>query len=228
MYENNSNEKLKYGSYCISTTKTAFLYGGKRNGNDRVPVTLVYTDDMGENWITSEIDTIYNADYYYVEFFDEKTGIIFVGYDRNHLRESYKIYATSDGGQNWSPVDNARTGNIVKGVKFIDLNTGFLCYEYSEEMDSNLYRTTDGGKTFEEVLLESQELDSTVLENNNNLTWSDVYREATVPTYSADRIITVYLIQDEQSAYNNGKTVAKYQSKDKGKTFKYIGQYEKK
>ncbi len=48
--------------------KTAFLYGGKRNGNDRIPVTLVYTDDMGENWITSEIDTIYNADYYYVEF----------------------------------------------------------------------------------------------------------------------------------------------------------------
>ena len=69
LYEDNSKDKLKYGSYCINTTKTAFLYGGKRNGNDRIPVTLVYTDDMGENWITSEIDTIYNADYYYVEFF---------------------------------------------------------------------------------------------------------------------------------------------------------------
>ena len=95
-------------------------------------------------------------------------------------------------------------------------------------MDSNFYRTTDGGRTFEKVILESQELDSTMLENNSNLTWFDVYREATVPTYSADRIITVYLIQGEQSEYNNGKTVAKYQSMDKGKTFKYIGQYERK
>lgn len=228
LYEDNSTDKLKYGSYCISTTKTAFLYGGKRNGNDRIPVTLVYTDDMGENWITSEIDTIYNASYYYVEFFDEKTGIIFVGYDRNNLKESYKIYVTSDGGQSWNTIADERIGNIIKGVKFIDSSTGFLCYEYSEEMDSNLYRTADGGKTFEKVVLESQELDSTALQNNSNLTWSDVYREATVPTYSSDRIITVYLIQGEQSQYNNGKTVAKYQSTDKGKTFKYIGQYEKK
>ncbi len=228
LYEDNSTDKLKYGSYCISTTKTAFLYGGKRNGNDRIPITLVYTDDMGENWITSEIDTIYNANYYYVEFFDEKTGIIFVGYDRNNLKESYKIYVTSDGGQSWNPIADERTGNIIKGVKFIDSSTGFLCYEYSEEMDSNLYRTADGGKTFEKVVLESQELDSTALQNNSNLTWSDVYREATVPTYGSDRIVTVYLMQGEQSQYNNGKTVAKYQSTDKGKTFKYIGQYEKK
>ena len=164
----------------------------------------------------------------FISFFDEKTGIIFVGYDRNNLKESYKIYVTSDGGQSWSPIADERTGNIIKGVKFIDSSTGFLCYEYSEEMDSNLYRTADGGKTFEKVVLESQELDSTALQNNSNLTWSDVYREATVPTYSSDRIVTVYLMQGEQSQYNNGKTVAKYQSTDKGKTFKYIGQYEKK
>lgn len=228
LYEDNSNEKLKYGSYCISTTKTAFLYGGKRNGNDRIPITLVYTDDMGENWITSEIDTIYTADYYYVDFFDEKSGIIFVGYDKNNLKESYKIYSTEDGGQSWSLIADERMGDMIKGVKFIDSSTGFLCYEYNEEMDSNFYRTTDGGKTFEKIILESQELDSTALESNNSLKWTDVYREATVPTYSEDRIVTVYLIQDEESQYNNGKTVAKYQSTDKGENFKYIGQYEKK
>jgi len=228
LYENDSSNKLKAGSYYISTTKTAFLYGGKRTGSDRIPVTLAYTDDMGLNWVTSEIDQIYTADYYYVEFFDEQTGIIFVGYNRNEQKESYKIYITKNGGQSWNAIDNEHTGSLIKGVKFIDANTGFLCYEYSEGMNSNLYKTNDGGRSFSEVLLESQELDSTALESNSNLSWSDVYKIATVPTYSADRIITVYLTQDEKGVYNNGKTVARYQSTDQGNTFKYIGQYEKK
>lgn len=53
--------ELKKGSYYISTTKTAFVYGGKVSGNNKVPVTLVYTNDMGANWITCEIDKIYTS-----------------------------------------------------------------------------------------------------------------------------------------------------------------------
>lgn len=33
-----------------------------------MPVTVIYSDDKGENWTTCELDNIYNADYYYVKF----------------------------------------------------------------------------------------------------------------------------------------------------------------
>ena len=74
MYENNSSSTLKEGSYMITTSKTAFIYGGKQGLNDKMPVTICYSSDKGANWTTSELDNIYNAEDYYVDFFDESKG----------------------------------------------------------------------------------------------------------------------------------------------------------
>ena len=64
----------------ITTEKTAFVYGGKTANNTKIPVTVVYSDDKGENWTTCELDKIYTADYYYVKFFDSDNGVIVCGY----------------------------------------------------------------------------------------------------------------------------------------------------
>ena len=56
--------------------------------------------------------------------------------------------------------------------------------------------------------------------------WEDVYKEALVPIYDENGILTVYLTQGSNGVYNSGKTAAKYQSTDKGETWKYIGQLE--
>ena len=40
----------------ITTEKTAFVYGGKTVNNTKIPVTVVYSDDKGENWTTCELD----------------------------------------------------------------------------------------------------------------------------------------------------------------------------
>ncbi len=50
--------------------------------------------------------------------------------------------------------------NIIKGVVYVSSDVGFFCYDYVDGMDSNLYKTDDGGKTFAKVMLEEQELDS--------------------------------------------------------------------
>jgi len=42
----------------------------------KVPVTLIYSDDKGVNWTSCELDNIYNAEDYYVDFFDENKGVI--------------------------------------------------------------------------------------------------------------------------------------------------------
>lgn len=245
LFESGSTTQLADGSWFISMYKTAFLYGGKTVDNSRIPVTLIYSTDKGGNWITCEIDAIYDINYYYVEFFDENTGVIVIGYGKNGNQQASRIYETTDGGQTWINVGSGSALNVLKGVIYLDSDIGFFCYDYVEGMDSNLYMTRDGGQTFSKVTLEAQELDSTAAnaqataaDNTQNadgktdkteetkLTWSDVYKEAIVPVYDEDEILTVYLTQGSNGVYNNGKTVAKYQSVDKGTTWKYIGQLE--
>ncbi|MFQ8901155.1 MAG: hypothetical protein ACLR7D_03805 [Lachnospira eligens] len=69
----------------ITTEKTAFVYGGEKTANNtKIPVTVVYSDDKGENWTTCELDKIYTADYYYVKFFDSDNGVIVCGYAKSN------------------------------------------------------------------------------------------------------------------------------------------------
>jgi photosystem II stability/assembly factor-like uncharacterized protein len=247
--ESNSTTALSEGSYTIDVNKTAFLYGGKTSGNDRTPVMLVYSNDKGSSWITCEIESIYDASYHYVDFFDENTGVIVIGYGKNGNQQSSRIYETVNGGETWSVMGSGPALNVIKGVMYIDRTIGFFCYDYVDGMDSNLYMTRDSGQTFSKVTLEEQELDSTAANAQSSgasnettqstetkaeeetttaakLTWKDVYKEALVPVYDDEGVLTVYLTQGSNGVYNNGKIAAKYQSSDKGVTWKYIGQLE--
>lgn len=244
-FSDNSSGQLMEGSWQIDGNKTAFLYGGKSTDNNRVPVALLYSDDNGTSWVACEVDTIYDADYYYVKFFDESSGVIVIGYGKNGNQQASKIYVTSDGGENWSLLGSGPALNVLKGVVYVDENTGFFCYDYVEGMDSNLYMTKDAGKTFSKVTLEPQELDSTAANaqasegyniqqaakaedetGDSKLSWSDVYKEALVPLADEQGMLTIYLTQGKNGVYNAGKTAAKYQSSDNGETWKYIGQLE--
>lgn len=224
----NSTSTLKEGSYMITTEKTAFVYGGRNVSGSKIPLTIVYSDDKGDNWTTCELDKIYTADYYYVHFFDVNNGVIICGYARNDTNESSRIYKTNDGGETWDTVGSGPTTNIMKGVIFITPDVGFFCFDYVTGMDSNLYKTSDGGVTFSKVILTEQELDSSASkgESNQQLTWNDVYKECLVPVVNSSGTITVYLTQGKNGVYNDGKTAAKYQSSDNGVSWKYMGQLE--
>ena len=234
MYESGSTSTLKDGSYLITTSKTAFLFGGRMGSSKKVPVTLIYSDDKGVNWTSYELDNIYNAEDYYVDFFDENKGVIVCGYARtDNEKESYRIYQTANGGETWTTVGSGPANYILKGVMYVDENVGFFCYNYAEGMDGNLYMTKDGGKTFSKVTLPEQELDSTAKSStasstvaDDELKWNDVYKEALVPTVDDKGIITVYLTQGSDGTYNDGKTAAKYQSSDKGDTWVFVRQLE--
>ena len=241
----NSSTQLMDGSWQLDTNKAAFLYGGKNAENGRVPVTLLFSNDKGSNWVTSEIDTIYDANYYYVKFFDETTGVIVIGYGKNGSQQASRIYTTANGGESWIMTGSGPALNVLKGVVFADADTGFFCYNYVDGMDSNLYMTKDLGKTFSKVTLDPQELDSTAANAQttesdstqqetkaeeettaSKLSWSDVYKEALVPVVDDQGMITVYLTQGSNGENNRGKTAAKNQSSDGGETWKYIGQLE--
>lgn len=235
MFENNSSSTLKEGSYMITTSKTAFIYGGKTGLSDKMPVTICYSNDKGANWTTCELDSIYNAEDFYVDFFDENKGVVVCGYAMiDNDKESYRIYSTQNGGETWTTIGNGPANYMLKGIIYVDENVGFFCFNYTEGMDGNLYMTKDGGKTFSKVSLPEQELDSTAKSEtgtssqyqSEELKWSDVYKEALVPVVDDKGVITIYLTQGSDGTYNDGKTAAKYQSSDKGETWMYISQLE--
>lgn len=240
--EEQSGSKLKKDSYVINEYMTAFVYGGTKQGENKTPVTVIYSDDKGKNWISVEIDKIYTADYYYIDFFSENNGVIVIGYNKTETQQNSKIYTTVNGGETWEYAGTGPEKYIIKGVIYADENTGFFAYEYDDDMTSNLYVTHNGAISFDMVIFEAQELDSTassgtlpqknestdntINSGSNKLSWSDVYKEATVPVIGDNDIITVYLTQGDNGVYNDGKTVAKYQTTDNGATWKYVGQLE--
>ncbi len=133
-------------------------------------------------------------------------------------------------------IGSGPTNNTIKGVLYVDPNIGYFCYDYVNGLDSNLYFTKDGSSSFSKVQFEAHELNGTTSAtqdadgnqqgSTDTLQWSDVYKEALVPMYDDDGILTVYLSQGSNGVYNNGKTAAKYQTTDNGNTWKYIGQVE--
>lgn len=222
------SQSLAKGSYIVSTTRTAFLYGGSINGASKTPLTVVYTTDLGEQWTTCEIDETYGAQYYYIDFFDENSGVIVAEYVSGSSGFAYsKIYVTSNGGNSWAASGQGPSTGFIKGAKFINSQTGFFAYQYDEEVDSNLYVTYDGAKTFEKIYLPEQKLENTVAEAvGEEAEWNDVFIEASVPVVDKDKDIIVYLTQGIEGKYNNGKTAAKYISTDRGVTFRYSGLVE--
>ncbi len=220
------SQTLAKGSYIVSTSTTAFLYGATSGTTDSTPLTVVYSTDLGNSWTTCEIDTEYGAQYYYIEFFDEKNGVIVAEYNSGSQTYS-KIYTTSDGAGTWSTAGQGPSTGQLKGVKFINAKTAFFAYEYDSQVDSNLYMTSDSAKTFEKIYLPEQKLESAVAEAaGSGATWSSVFIEASVPVVDKNSDIIVYLTQGSSNIYNNGRTAAKYISTDRGLTFKYSGLVE--
>ena len=215
------------GSYIVSTTMTAFLYGGSQSGSNRTPLTVIYSTNLGEEWITCEIDATYGVQYMYIDFFDEKNGVIVAEYSNNGAQPHSKVYTTSNGGNSWAATGSGPSSGKLKGVKFISSQAGFFAYEYDEQVDSNLYMTTDSAKSFEKIYLPEQKLDTAIADAlGEQASWSSVFSEAEVPVVDKNNDIIVYLTQGNDGKYNNGKTAAKYVSTDKGVTFKYLGMVE--
>lgn len=217
-YSSTSAEELAAGSYYVSPDITAFLSGGMVVDGTRAPVSLTYSTDMGRTWKSVAIDEIYDVDLYYLRVVSPDDIIVALGYSRTDQTEYSKFYYVSDG--------SVRTGGSgyknqpLTGIMFLNDNVGFFSYAYEEGDEGTLYETRDGGKSFQLVQLDSQQLDS----GSGNLTWNSVFVQALVPKLDDQGNLVVYVTQGGGTKYNNGKTTARYVSTDEGKTFTYTGQ----
>lgn len=199
-------DEFKDGTYQVEEEKTFFVYnnGGK---------FLIYSDDMGKNWNTVDLESTSVQDMQFVntsvgfmlEFKDVAMGIAFGD-----------IKKTTDGGKTWQVVFNGIGDNEDKvfrrgsKIKFFDENLGFLTMPDGNGYTCELYITKDGGVSFTKVNVQQTEEDRAIY---------DYYE---LPEKEDDGILTLEVGQGSDGDYEGGNSKI-FSSTDNANTWEYKG-----
>ena len=186
---NNYNEF----NYQISEEKTIFYYtkDSKRY--------LVYSNDMGNNWNTVEIEN--ESSIQNIHFVNSNVGFMLKFEDVAMGIAFGKISKTTDGGNKWNDIffGVGNENKIFKRssqIKFINENIGFLTMPSVGGESSDLYITKDGGNSFNKL---------EIMENN-------IYDYYNLPIIE-DGVLSIKITQGSDGDYNGGDYKV-YYSKD--------------
>lgn len=201
-------DDFRDGTYQVKEEKTFFVYNN--NGCE----FLIYSDDMGKNWNTIDLESTSVQDMQFVntnvgfmlEFKDVAMGIAFGD-----------IKKTNDGGKTWQVVFNG-IGNsddkvFSRGskIKFFNENLGFLTMPDGNGYTCELYITEDGGISFTRMNVQQTEEDS------------NIYDYYELPETEDDGTLSLKVGQGSDGDYNGGNSKI-YYSNDEGNTWIYRGE----
>lgn len=125
---------------------------------------LIYkTEDSGLNWIkVQQLDSVF---YEQIQFVNENTGWI--------CGEYGKLYKTTDSGNNWIDISfsNINGNLLLYGMHFDNEQTGFISGGILKDksIKSIIFKTTDGGSTWTEILNDIPHMLLNLESVNNNL-----------------------------------------------------------
>ena len=126
----------------------------------------------------------------------------------------YELLKTNDSGLTWQNINENPFGNpvgTIYGIKFMNENLGFIVTVNKSGDSATLYRSEDGGKTFEIIDFNQ---DKEELEGNFT---TSVFDFPTLP-YKENDVLKMLVGQGQDGDYNGNNTVL-YESKDNGKTW---------
>ncbi|MEH7076523.1 WD40/YVTN/BNR-like repeat-containing protein [Neobacillus drentensis] len=203
--------QLQEGSFIITPEKTAFVYGGTREA----PLTLVYSEDRGETWKSTEISTaLQSARVRFCSFPSTSEGYIIVAGDRAMSQEMQIIYQTTDGGSSWKEVGKGARTSLLQSGGFVESNLGFMSYPKIQGAETNFYRTEDGGKTFEPVII------PVVKQEYLGMTLEPFIQPET--PYSDSGQMYLLVGQGPEGDFKGGTLMVRFKSTDKGKTWSFV------
>ncbi|MBC9826183.1 hypothetical protein GLO26_10345 [Carnobacterium inhibens] len=189
------------------------------NNNTITPVRFVdYSPTVSPAQI-GDVPTDQNMNDNETYFLTEKTGYQLFVVDAALGSRFYTLNKTTDGGNTWDVINSdpfvGQLG-VSSGITFMDENLGFIGLSHSGGSYADLYRTTDGGATFEEVELPMIEVP---------LTDTEKYAPFDFPEmpYKESDSLFIQVNQGQDGDYNGGSK-GLYQSKDNGETWTFVGE----
>jgi len=127
------------------------------------PMTVWRTTDGGTNWIESTPLDVTDAAFFApteLTFVDAQNGWLLAHVDSGMMHDYVMVFGTDDGGATWErrvdPTNQALTQSCAKtGIVFTDAQTGWITGDCQGVQNGAPYleRTTDGGLTWEPVVL---------------------------------------------------------------------------
>ena len=131
----------------------------------------------------------------------------------------YVLDKTTNGGVSWEVINkDPFIGEIgvAEGIKFIDSNIGFIILSHSGGSYADIYRTGDGGKNFQKLII--PEISVTL---SNNVSYNP-FEFPNIP-YEEDGCLFMEVGQGSDGDYNGG-VKAIYKSIDKGENWSIVSQ----
>ena len=222
------NTKSAVNAYCDISGYTVSVYvpGDAEGHAGYLPLRYVYAQDL--NAIAAEdplsaqeavnapqaSDASQNEED--VSMLNDNRGYRLSVLDAAAGSRFYGLEITEDGGKSWSMLNqDPFTGNtgVSAGISFFNETLGFIALSHSGGLYADLYRTKDGGATFEQVTIPAVEVP---------LTEEETYQPFDFPgmPYEEDGKLYLKVGQGQDGDYNGGSS-ALYQSSDEGSTWSY-------
>ncbi|HLR36307.1 MAG TPA: hypothetical protein VK071_13390 [Tissierellales bacterium] len=150
-------------------------------------------------------------------FLDENLGYQLSVVDAALGSRFYALLQTQDGGYTWETINSdpfLNNTGVSSGITYINKNLGFIGLSYSGGSFAELYRTEDGGLSFEKVYFPKVEV---------RLNETETYNPFDFPEKPFVEDGKLYLLvgQGQDGDYKGG-IKALYQSEDNGETWEYI------
>lgn len=150
-------------------------------------------------------------------FLDENLGYQLSVVDAALGSRFYALLQTQDGGYTWETINLdpfLNNTGVSSGITYINKNLGFIGLSHSGGSFAELYRTEDGGLSFEKVYFPKVEV---------HLTETETYNPFDFPERPFVENGKLYLLvgQGQDGDYKGG-IKALYQTEDNGETWEYI------
>ncbi len=214
MLQSDSTDKLADGCYHIADDFTYLLYG-------QTKLSVLFIQNEGKNQETHPVanlagDGITSR---YVVYTSGQTADVAVGLSGTADMKGSMLFTTKDGGRTWQSKATPSTQTLT-GMNFLSQDVGYLSYTDASGASGELYETTDGGRSFTKAALPAGNLAEVDIPASG-LTFGQVYDTPQVPQLEHG-IPVLYVTQGSDGDF--GYYRARYESKDGGRTWRYVSQ----
>ena len=214
MLQSGSTDKLADGCYHIADDFTYLVYG-------QTKLSVLFIQNEGKNQETHPVANLAGNGITsrYVVYTSGQTADVAVGLSGTADMKGSMLFTTKDGGLTWQSKATPSTQTLT-GMNFLSQDVGYLSYTDTSGASGELYETTDGGQSFTKAALPAGNLAQVGIPASG-LTFGQVYDTPQVPQLEHG-IPVLYVTQGSDGDF--GYYRARYESKDGGKTWRYVSQ----